>query len=406
MTKKSRSALLSQANVTLPDNNNQEISPADVRNMSKDIVDSFVSNSGETGISGVLRYLSTVVVSDDYDLTTKKFVVDSIAALSIPTISDVAYDATTWNGNLDGATKNALRDKFVSVDTAIGLRFAQGGNSFGVTAVLGTGDAQDLHFATGVGVIPRVAILKTGEVVFGATTKFIDTFLSVKSNETYLTQWQDNSANVLAWVNNVGKIFSAGGVTVSNAGGTFTSQFLAIATGSGAGQYASFTAQNDINNIGQFFVTSSTYSAIPFLGADAAGFYCGGAGGIALMADGTGTFRVSTGGLTERFKIDASGNITTVGNVTLTDVGTGISIKEGTNATMGVSTLSAGTVTVTTTKVTANSRIMITIQSLGTVGTPKSIAVTARSAGSNFTITSEDVTDTSIIAWQIIEPAP
>lgn len=29
----------------------------------------------------------------------------------LPTISDVAYDATSWNGNLDGATKNAIRDK-------------------------------------------------------------------------------------------------------------------------------------------------------------------------------------------------------------------------------------------------------------------------------------------------------
>jgi hypothetical protein len=33
----------------------------------------------------------------------------------LPVISDVAYDATTWNGNLDGATKNALRDKFESL---------------------------------------------------------------------------------------------------------------------------------------------------------------------------------------------------------------------------------------------------------------------------------------------------
>jgi len=30
----------------------------------------------------------------------------------IPTISDVAYDATTWNTNLDGASKNAIRDQF------------------------------------------------------------------------------------------------------------------------------------------------------------------------------------------------------------------------------------------------------------------------------------------------------
>lgn len=36
----------------------------------------------------------------------------------IPTISDVAYNATTWNANLDGASKNAIRDKFESLLTA------------------------------------------------------------------------------------------------------------------------------------------------------------------------------------------------------------------------------------------------------------------------------------------------
>lgn len=33
----------------------------------------------------------------------------------IPTISDVAYNATSWDGNTDGASKNAIRDKFESL---------------------------------------------------------------------------------------------------------------------------------------------------------------------------------------------------------------------------------------------------------------------------------------------------
>jgi hypothetical protein len=36
----------------------------------------------------------------------------AITDANIPVVSDVAYDATTWNGNLDTASKNALRDKF------------------------------------------------------------------------------------------------------------------------------------------------------------------------------------------------------------------------------------------------------------------------------------------------------
>jgi len=34
---------------------------------------------------------------------------------TIPTVSDVAYDATTWDNNTDAPTKNAVRDKFESL---------------------------------------------------------------------------------------------------------------------------------------------------------------------------------------------------------------------------------------------------------------------------------------------------
>ena len=83
----------------------------------------------------------------------------------------------------------------------------------------------------------------------------------------------------------------------------------------------------------------------------------------------------------------------------------GMKVAEGTNARMGTATLVAGTKVVTTSAVTANSRIFLTIQSLGTVAVPKAIGITARTAGTSFTITSADGTDTSVIAWEIKEPA-
>jgi len=96
---------------------------------------------------------------------------------------------------------------------------------------------------------------------------------------------------------------------------------------------------------------------------------------------------------------------TLLGDFKLGTAGNGLYIKEGTNATMGVATLVGGTVVVSTTKVTATSRITLTIQSLGTVATPMAIGVTARTAGTSFTITSADATDTSVVGWQIFEPA-
>jgi len=89
----------------------------------------------------------------------------------------------------------------------------------------------------------------------------------------------------------------------------------------------------------------------------------------------------------------------------LKTAGNGLYIKEGTNATMGVATLVAGVAVVSTTKVTANSRIFLTRQTMaGTPGT--SVNVTARTAGTSFTITSQgSVLDTSTVAWMIVEPA-
>lgn len=83
--------------------------------------------------------------------------------------------------------------------------------------------------------------------------------------------------------------------------------------------------------------------------------------------------------------------------------GGGLNIREGTNARMGLATLSAGTVTVNTTKVTANSRIFLTAQSSGAA--PGALRVSARTAGTSFTITSTSGTDTSTVAWVILEPA-
>ena len=91
------------------------------------------------------------------------------------------------------------------------------------------------------------------------------------------------------------------------------------------------------------------------------------------------------------------------GDLKLITAGSGLRVKEGTNAKMGTATLVAGTVTVNTTVVTATSRILLTTQTPGgTVGSPY---VSARVAGTSFTITSTNAADTSTVAWLIVEPS-
>lgn len=93
-----------------------------------------------------------------------------------------------------------------------------------------------------------------------------------------------------------------------------------------------------------------------------------------------------------------------VKNAGLTNLRTDTLVKSGsTNATVGTATLNGTTgVVVATTMVTASSIIMLTQQSPG--GTQSGIAyVTARTAGTSFTIASV-AGDTSTVGWQIIEP--
>jgi hypothetical protein len=80
-------------------------------------------------------------------------------------------------------------------------------------------------------------------------------------------------------------------------------------------------------------------------------------------------------------------------------------VESGTDPAAGVAVLVDGVKAVATSRVTANSRILLTCQALGTVTAPKALAVTARTAGTSFTITSADATDTSSVGWLLVEPA-
>lgn len=105
----------------------------------------------------------------------------------------------------------------------------------------------------------------------------------------------------------------------------------------------------------------------------------------------------AAGSLTEKLTVSK------LGQVAIQAAGVGLSIKEGSNCKQGASVLVGGTVTVSTTAVTASSRIQLTGNVDG--GTPGWVRVSARNAGSDFTITSSSGSDTSTVAWFITEPS-
>lgn len=131
------------------------------------------------------------------------------------------------------------------------------------------------------------------------------------------------------------------------------------------------------------------------------------AGGLSVTGGNlnvTNTANIGFGAMTSG---QTSGNFTVFSGsanaLRLGTVGGGIAIKAGANATVGTATLTAGTVTVSTTKVSATSVIFVTIQALGTVTTAKSMTIANKTAATSFQIVSEDATDTSTVAWWILE---
>lgn len=124
------------------------------------------------------------------------------------------------------------------------------------------------------------------------------------------------------------------------------------------------------------------------------------AGTLALTQQGQWCELTWTGSqwdLTSDNVVQVPTSISVSGASTMGSAGTSI-----TRVRHGVATLTAGSVTVSDSTVTANSRIFLDSQSGG--GTPGWLRVSARTASTSFTITSSSGTDTSTVAWMMIEP--
>jgi hypothetical protein len=111
----------------------------------------------------------------------------------------------------------------------------------------------------------------------------------------------------------------------------------------------------------------------------------------------------NTGGDTTYGRTKANTFGVTTADLAVATAGRGLQIAEGSNAKMGTLTLTGATpVVVSTTAVTATSRIFLTSNTPG--GTPAFSWVSARTAGTSFSVTGT-AGDTSTLAWMLVEPA-
>lgn len=274
----------------------------------------------------------------------------------------------------------------------------------------------------------------------GGANYRIGVFKAYSAQAVPILEFQDVSSNPMAWIDQTGvtvgpdlwaaNVTSLGAEKITN--GTFTGSAASWTLNSGWAYTTNIVAHN-ANGTGTLLQTSANmvtplvvgqfYKLTYVMSGWTVGTVTPACGGVTLPTDDgsitngntqTRYFRAtSTADLiftpsnTGRFNIDTvslkqvtDGNVYAAGVVQTPK----LSIFEGTNATMGTATLVGGTVVVSTTRVTASSRIFLTVNG-GTLTNVGAVYISARTASTSFTITSVNVLDTSAVAWMIVEPA-
>lgn len=189
-----------------------------------------------------------------------------------------------------------------------------------------------------------------------------------------------------------------GGLNISTGGLTIQAGGLTIQSGnlSHTGNVARTGDTSQTGRVATFGFSVLSPGFTTTVGGDAQDRWRVMASGLVEWGDGTLTRDVNL------YRANAD-ILATDDDFAINVAGKGLKVKEGTNAKMGTATLVAGAATVNTSAVSATSRIFLTVQTAG--GTQGFLRISARTAGVSFTISSTSATETSTVAWLIVEPA-
>ncbi|MBL3669041.1 hypothetical protein JL475_24220 [Streptomyces sp. M2CJ-2] len=183
-------------------------------------------------------------------------------------------------------------------------------------------------------------------------------------------------------------------------------------TGCGAEQCTTgLTVYGGTGTTASGFTTQESDGTSVWLTGSAKGVVLTGVTETAPATAATTCLRADAGTTATVIGLTAAKPNTLTGTVNRVDSGDGSTVLAGKTvvpsgggaARMGTAVLAAGTVTVNTTAIAANSVVQLTVQTPGgTVGTPY---VNARTASTSFVIKSTSASDTSTVGWRILDPS-
>jgi hypothetical protein len=305
---------------------------------------------------------------------------DTLNTNSNDTVS-VGYNARSANGNV-AIGSNAVADNARNV--SIGFTATTGANSDSIA--IGNYARCDGQYSIHIGSYSGTATLSVGGAISlnGVNTVANSTLLG-RSNAIYFNQSTGFIKQFTATLSEQSifpAFYGSGGTSNDAVGALFT---IAGSTGTGIG------AGGDVR----------------ILTAPAGGVSNNVQNARVERLRVTSSGNVGIGTATPAEKLEVSGNIkVTSGDIIIATAGDGLSIKEGSNAKMGITgtfpTGSPNTVTVNTTAVTANSRIFLTAQS-DPAGVNAALTIISVTAGTSFDIRASNTNFNGTVAWMIVE---
>ncbi|MEV7675094.1 glycosyl hydrolase family 28-related protein [Streptomyces sp. NPDC088752] len=191
------------------------------------------------------------------------------------------------------------------------------------------------------------------------------------------------------------RLDSCRAVSVTGSGAEQCVTGLIVYGGNGAAVTGFYTEASDGTSV---WLTNATSGV--FLGGIVENLP--GSGAVTCLKTDAGTFATAVGLIASKPNaLNGTVNLLGQGDGSVTLAGRTVVPTAGTGARMGTATLVGGTVTVNTTAIQAGSVVMLTTQTPG--GTVGALYVSARTAGTSFTISSNSSSDTSTVGWRILD---